>query len=135
MFLITDAFKMIAEIRRTGWQMNLWGGALNIPQAIGGLIFIQTMEGAVILFCAILTLMVAGQIHKRARFSRIIAICHLPWLVMLPWLIHRLLSTEHSIFLQIWGWYVAVVVAVSLIFDALDLWRYAKGDRLYAWSD
>jgi hypothetical protein len=86
MFLFLDPLKMIREIRGLGGFIGTWGGLLNIPQVIGGLLFIRSLEGQIILVTAIFTLVVAGQIHKRAKFSRMIGICHMPWLAMLPWL-------------------------------------------------
>ena len=134
MFLVLDALSMIRDIRRQGWMIDIWGGALNIPQMIGGLIFIWTFEGAVVLVTNTVALVIAGQIHRRARFSRLIGLCHLPWLVVLPWFVHRLIGTDHSLWLQTWGWYVAATIAISLVFDALDVWRYTRGQKTFAWA-
>lgn len=132
--LVRDAFSMIRDIGRVSRVVNAWGAALNIPQLIGGLLFIATIEGQLVLATLILTLVVAGQIHKRTPFSRLIGLCHLPWLALLPWLVYRLQTAEHSIALQIWGWYVAVVIAISLVFDAIDVYRYAKGEKTFSWA-
>ncbi len=134
MFLLFDAIRMIRDIRTQGLAIFLWGGLLNIPQMVGGLIFISTIEGQLILATLILTLVVAGQIHKRSRFSRLVGICHLPWLVLLPWLVYRLLSFEHSVVLKGWAYYVAATILVSLIFDILDLYRYVRGEKTFSWA-
>lgn len=134
MFLITDALAMIRSIRRQEGFIGHWGGLLNIPQFIGGLIFIGTIEAQVVLVLVILTLMVAGQIHKRTPFSRLTGVCHLPWLAMAPWLGHRILAHDHGPVLKIWLVYVTTTVIISLIFDAMDLWRYARGERTFAWA-
>ena len=126
---------MIADIGRTSRVIFFWGGALNIPQLIGGLIFLNHIEAQVILPVAIVTLLVAGQIHKKSSFSRLIGLCHLPWLAMLPWLIYRLASYEHDIWLELWLSYTAITIAISLIFDIADVYRYVKGQGTFAWSD
>ena len=41
---------------------------------------------------------------------------------------------EHPAALQIWGYYVAAIIAISLVFDALDVYRYAKGQRTFSWA-
>lgn len=135
MYFLTDALKMVSDIKTKGIVIYLWGGLLNIPQVVGGLIFIRTVEGLVILLTVLFTLAVAGQIHKRKPFSRGIGICHLPWLVMLPWLLWRIISVEHSPVQSYWMIYVAIVVSVSLIFDVNDVIRYARGSKTFAWSD
>lgn len=131
---IRDAFHVIRDIRRQGLAIDLWGAALNGPQAIGGLVYIGTLEGRAILGTLIVTLLVAGQIHKRQPFSRLTGLCHLPWLALLPWLVDRLLSTHALSAFTVWLGYVAIVIAISLVFDGLDVWRYARGDRRFAWS-
>jgi hypothetical protein len=60
MSLLLDPIRMIRDIRSQGLAIDLWGGLLNIPQLIGGLIFISTIEGQAILVTLILTLTVAG---------------------------------------------------------------------------
>jgi len=134
MFLLLDPIKMIRDIRSQGWAIFAWGGLLNIPQLIGGLLFITALEGQVILATIVLTLVIAGQIHKRKRFSRLVGICHLPWLALLPWLVYRLQNFEHSVALKSWAYYVAATILISLIFDVLDVYRYVRGDKTFSWA-
>lgn len=134
MFLVLDALRMIQDISRTSRAVGIWGAALNVPQFIGGLVFITALEGQLILATLVFTLIVAGQIHKRMRFSRLIGVCHIPWLALLPWLVYRLLTVDYSIQLRLWGYYVAATIAVSLIFDAIDIYRYTKGQKTFAWA-
>ncbi len=134
MFLLLDAIRMIRDIRTQGLAIYLWGGLLNIPQLVGGLIFISTIEGQLVFATLIPTLVVAGQIHKRSPFSRLVGICHLPWLMLFPWLVYRLVNFEHSVWLKGWAYYVAATILVSLIFDILDLYRYVRGDKTFSWA-
>jgi hypothetical protein len=64
MFLVLDTLKMIRDVRSKGLAIDIWGALLNIPQIIGGLVFIATIEGQVILATVIFTLVVAGQISQ-----------------------------------------------------------------------
>ena len=134
MFLFLDTVAMIRDIRRQGLAIDLWGALLNFPQIVGGLVFIARLEGLLVFATAIVTLLVAGQIHKRARFSRLTGLCHLPWLVLLPWLLYRLQTVEHGLALKIWGYYVAATMLISLIFDAIDVYRYSRGQKKFAWA-
>lgn len=134
MFLLLDPIKMIRDIRGQGLAIYVWGGMLNIPQLIGGLIFIASIEGQVILATVVLTLVIAGQIHRRWRFSRLIGICHLPWMALLPWLVYRLQNFEHSVPLKIWAYYVTATIFISLIFDIFDIYRYSRGEKTFSWA-
>lgn len=134
MFLFADAIAMIRAIRAKGGLISLWGFALNIPQIIGGLLFIWRPEGAAILIVEVVALMIAGQIHKRDPFSRLTGLCHLPWLVLLPWLLMRLGDPDHGVIFTLWLAYTALTIAVSLIFDVADVVRWLRGDRRFSWS-
>ena len=133
MFLVRDAFNMIRQITDQGLVIGLWGALLNIPQFIGGIAFIDSIEGKVVLVLSIGTLMVAGQMHRHKPFSRLIGLCHLPWLVMLPWLVFRLAGHDYSPLHGYWIHYVVGVVAISLIFDTADIVRYIRGDKSFSW--
>jgi len=125
---------MISDIGRASQAVNIWGGSLNIPQVIGGLIFITSIEGQLVLAAVIFTLIVAGQIHKRTPFSRLIGLCHIPWLLLLPWLIYRLINFPHAIWLESWLLFTASAIAISLIFDIRDIYQYSKGQKTFAWA-
>lgn len=134
MHLVRDALLMIRDVRRTSRAVDIWGALLNVPQLVGGLVLITAPEARLVLATVVVTLVVAGQIHRKTPFSRLIGLCHVPWLGLLPWLLYRLHYREHSLQLQIWGYYVAVTIAISLIFDAFDVYRYARGQKTFAWA-
>lgn len=112
----------------------MWGGLLNMSQLLGGLVFITKVEGLAVLITVLIMLMIAGQIHKRTPFSRLTGLCQLPWLILMPWLVYRLITFEHAVYFQAWGWLVATLMAISLAFVALDVYRYSRGHKQYSWS-
>lgn len=132
--MLKDIFVMIADIRRANPIVDMWGAALNVPQIIGGLIFIQHVEAQVVFVCVLVTLLIASQIHKRRRFSRSMALCHVPWVLLIPWLTWRLLTNEYSTFFTIWTGYAVATMAISVLFDTRDLVMYWFGNTTYRWS-
>ena len=52
-------------------NIQVWACLYPLPQIIGGLLFIQTLPGFVILAGRILSGIVASQVHKRAPFSKL----------------------------------------------------------------
>ena len=135
MEILTAPIRMIRDIRALGGGIRIWGAALNLPQIIGGVIFIATIEGLAILVTALATLLVAGNIHRKAPFSRLISICHLPWLGLAPWLIGQMLGKEFSTAMLIWLIYVTGTIIVSLVLDIREIILYFRGDRVFAWAE
>ena len=125
---------MVRDIQGTTKAMRVWGALLNLSQLFGGIAFIFYLEGQLVLATVIFTLVVAGQIHKRARFSRLTGLCHIPWLVLLPWLIYRMQVTDPSFVLSIWTYLVCLLISISLVFDFRDIYYYFQGHRTFAWS-
>ncbi|MCP4294852.1 MAG: hypothetical protein GY786_04540 [Proteobacteria bacterium] len=134
MFLIKDLMTMIRDIRSASKGIGIWGRALNVPQILGGLILLNTLEGATVFVTVIGTLIIASQIHKRLYFSRLIGLCHIPWLILAPWLTYRLQSTKLGLSTEVWLTYVVVTMFISLLFDIYDVVRYLKGSKTFEWS-
>ena len=134
MFLIHDALSMIRAIRAQGGMIRIWGFLLNVPQIAGGIAFFYTIEGLIVGVAALLTLIIAGQIHRREPFSRLTGLCHIPWLVMLPWLVWRLAQFEHGAFQSGWMTFVATTIFVSLFFDVRDVFMHLRGAKTFDWA-
>lgn len=128
-----DMFKMIKDLRAEVPRVGRWGFALNMPMWLGGLAFIGRIEGSATLVLNTIAVLVAGQIHKRAPFSRLTSICHVAWLPVLPLLVAALLRTEEPTYLRGWLLYTLVTMAISLVLDVRNLVLYWRGgDRAFA---
>ena len=116
--LLIDPFRMIRDIRaELSSAMGLWGPALNVPQVVGGLLFIARAEGAVILIVWVPMIVCAGFIHRHMHFSKLAGICQVWWLPVLSWLIERALSYDAVTPFLVWLWYVIITMTISLILD------------------
>lgn len=93
----------------------------------------RSIEGQLVLATAIVTLLIASQIHKRSPFSRLTGLCHLPWLALAPWLFYRLQTPNGVTMFHIWGYYVVFTIAMSLVFDISDVYRHVNGAKKFAW--
>ncbi|MEM9571325.1 MAG: hypothetical protein AAF996_07655 [Pseudomonadota bacterium] len=107
------------------WTIRLWATFYPLPQIIGGLIFVQTAPGLVILLGRILSGVIASQIHKRAPFSKLMGpLGHAHWLLIVPYLGHQLVTQDLSPPLF---WFISYVVATTLISGVIDVFEL----RLY----
>ncbi len=101
------------------WTIRLWATLYPLPQIIGGVIFIQTLPGLVILLGRILSGVIASQIHKRAPFSKLMGpVGHAHWALIVPYLVYELTTGALSPALF---WFVSYVVATTLISAVIDV--------------
>jgi len=121
MFLITDTKRMIYDINRSSFWFGLWGAALNIPQVIGGLVFLPRLEAALILITCAVPVVIAAQTHKRAPFTYLTSWVHLPWVPLLPYLVASVREEGLSTVFGVWLAYCATVIAISLALDARNI--------------
>lgn len=123
--LFTDPIDMVKGLRkeaRTG--MNIWGPSLLFPQFIGGVYFLNTLVGAVVLIGVIVMFLTAGYFHRHRPLSRLIGVCQAWWLLTIPWLFYQAMAqTDVSVF-SIWLWYVVITIIVSLAMSAYGVHLY-----------
>ncbi|MCR9077730.1 MAG: hypothetical protein NXH78_01400 [Hyphomonadaceae bacterium] len=101
------------------WTIRLWATCYPLPQIIGGLIFIQTLPGAIIFGGRILSGIIASQIHKRSPFSKLMGpVGHAHWALILPYLIYELATQDLAAPLF---WFISYVVATTLISGIIDV--------------
>ena len=101
------------------WTIKAWAILYPLPQIIGGLFFIQTLPGFVILAGRILSGITASQVHKRVPFSKMMGpIGHAHWLLIVPYLLYELSTESLSSPLS---WFVIYVLGTTLISLALDV--------------
>lgn len=125
MYLIKDAFAMIADLRQHAPGIGRWGGLLNIPQIVGGLFFLPRVDAALILAACIGSVVVAAQMHKRTPFTRLTSIVHVVWVPLFPYLLTVVMAHGVSDAFGVWLACVVVTMGVSLVLDVWNLVLYA----------
>ena len=123
---VSDFIQMRADLARARPDVDIWGAVLNVPLLLGGAFFIAHIEGQLVLGTEILALLVAGQIHKRRPLSRLIGICHIVWLPLIPFLLHRVVAGDLRFWLRSWVALSLVLISACVVMDAFDLYRYLR---------
>ena len=109
------------------WTIRLWAIFYPLPQIIGGLIFILTLPGLVILLGRVLSGIIASQIHKRAPFSKLMGpVGHAHWALIVPFLIYTLATQPLSPVLYGFICYVIATTLISAVIDVRELQIYLK---------
>ena len=109
------------------WTIRLWACFYPLPQIIGGMIFIQTLPGVIILAGRVVSGIVASQIHRRSPFSKLMGpVGHAHWILIVPFLVYELSTQDLSPALF---WFISYVIGTTLIsgvIDVLELRTYLK---------
>lgn len=127
MSIFKDIWHWFNAMGTLPWTIRLWACFYPLPQIIGGLIFIQTWPGLIILAGRILSGIIASQIHKRAPFSKLMGpVGHAHWLIIVPYLIYTLSAEDLSPALFWFIFYVVATTLISAVIDVLELRRYLQ---------
>ncbi|MCP5071942.1 MAG: hypothetical protein GY947_01440 [Rhodobacteraceae bacterium] len=101
------------------WNIRVWACLYPLPQVLGGLFFVQTLPGFVILAGRILSGIVASQVHKRSPFSKLMGpVGHAHWLIIIPYLVYELATQDLTAPLY---WFVSYVVGTTLVSGVIDV--------------
>ena len=107
----------------------LWVGLMVALNVIGAIYFFGAIEAKVVLAAAIAGILIQTAIFGAKGFVRLLGIGHIFWLPLVPWLSTRLESIGLDSPLGYWIAAVIVVDGISLVIDAVDVFRYLRGDR------
>lgn len=110
---------------------GIWLAGMNLAS----LFFIPHIEGQIVLAVSLAAVLTQAAIHQRIGFVRLLGIAHVLWIPMLVWLATRF-DTIGAPGLQ--SWIIALIVTnvISLVVDAIDVTRFARGERQphYSWK-
>ena len=127
MSLFKDIWIWFNAMGTLPWSIRLWAILYPLPQILGGLYFIGSYPGLIILLGRILSGVIASQIHKRAPFSKLMGpVGHAHWVLITPYLIHQLATQDLSPPLFGFIAYVVATTLISLVIDVIELRTYLK---------
>ncbi len=107
----------------------IWLGLLVAVNVAGPIYFFEALEAKVVLgaFLAGAALMTA--IFASKGFVRLLGIGHIFWVPMVPWLWARLDQVGPGDLLGYWMIALMALNSLALIIDAIDVFRYVRGER------
>lgn len=120
---------LVHDARSLGWGWRVWFWVLLIVNILGPVVFVTRLEAALTLAAYLVASVIIVVMHRRLGWVRILGLGHVLWLALLPWLIHRYLTTDPGGLFGAWLLSVIVVDLVCLALDVGDIVRYARGER------
>lgn len=123
----------MTEFMRTmfvnGKRLASWISLLMAANMMGPLVFINTVEGQVVLAAAMAGALTQTTLFASKGFVRLLGIGHVFWVPLIPWLWGRLDEISPR---SPFGYWVAAVIilnSISLLIDVTDVVRYMRGER------
>ena len=114
------------------WLPILFGGAFILPAAL--LIWKSTRLTAVIcLVASFIGGFATGLLHTKMGYVKLLGLPHIVvWTPLVIFLVYKIRSPEIPTLAKFVMGVVSAVIVVSLMFDYLDVIKYAMGDRAAA---
>jgi hypothetical protein len=116
-------------VLRSSIAIQLWLLVMAGINAVVPLLYLERVEARVVLATILVAATSMFALTSRFGFTRILGLAHVPWLVLVPYLVTRLGEIPADDFFGMWIRGVILVNGTSLVFDAADVIRYARGER------
>lgn len=107
----------------------VWLGLLVAVNTAGPVFFLEALEAKVVLAVFLASAALMMMIFARMGFVRLLGIGHILWILLVPWLWVRFDQVGFGSPLGYWIASVMIMNSLSLVIDAIDVFRYLKGDR------
>ncbi len=106
-----------------------WLAALILVNLAGGMYHIGSLEGKLVVAAFIAAVIALEAIYKARGFVRLLGLGHIFWVPLVPWLWMRYAGAPADGGFRAWLVAVMLINSLSLIIDAIDVVRYARGER------
>jgi hypothetical protein len=110
-------------------QLQVWMAMLVAANLVAPLFFLDHVEAKITITAGLLGMVIMSALTARFGFSRIVGLGHIAWLPLIAFLGTRLADAPATDAFGIWLHVVVALDAASLVFDALDVIRFTRGER------
>ncbi len=122
-----NPFLFFIDLLKQPRWVAIWVALLAIAN-MASLLFWSDPIAKLIFATFIVSAMVMMALYSYFGFEKILGIGHIFWLFLLPYILLHLgrVDASFSLYLGI----LAVFLAISLVFDVVDVWRYFRQKRV-----
>ena len=106
-----------------------WLAVLILVNLAGGLYYFGSLEGKLVVAAFFGAIIVMEAIFKAKGFVRLLGLGHIFWVPLVPWLWMRYADAPADGGFRAWLVAVMLMNTLSLIIDAINVVRYARGER------
>ncbi len=126
MKVMLDFFKAMLQMPRL-WIA--WVGLLMAVNMVAPIFFLATLEGKVVLGTMMASAVLMMFIFAHKGFVRLLGLGHILWIPLIVWLLGRTNLEAPATLFEQWVLAVIAVNGLSLVIDAVDVFRYLRGER------
>ena len=106
--------------------VSVWVAVLALVN-IASLFFWPVFLAKVIFVTFMLSAVAMMALYSYFGFAKILGIGHIFWVILLPYILLQVAHTDGAFFVYLVV--LSVILTVSLVFDAIDIWKYFHGER------
>ncbi len=106
--------------------VSVWVAVLALVN-IASLFFWPVFLAKVIFVTFMLSAVAMIALYSYFGFAKILGIGHIFWVILLPYILLQVAHTDGAFFVYLVV--LSVILTVSLVFDAIDVWKYFHGER------
>jgi hypothetical protein len=116
-----NPLRFFIELIQQPLWVSLWVLFLMIIN-MGSIAFWRESVAQLILTTFLVSAMLMMGLHARYGFTKILGLGHVPWIPLLAYLLMQIPTAEAA--LHIYLLVLSVSIAISLVLDTIDVWKY-----------
>ncbi len=121
-----NPFLFFSGLAKQPRWVSVWVAALALLN-IASLAYWPILLAKVIFVTFMVSAMLMMALYSYFGFEKILGVGHIFWIVLLPYILLELAHVDDGFFLYLVT--LSVFLTVSLVFDAVDVWKYFKKMR------
>jgi hypothetical protein len=110
-----------SDLARQPLWISIWVTILAVAN-IASLLFWPAPLAKVIFITFMLSAMTMMALYSYLGFAKILGMGHVFWIVLLPYILLQIGQVDGGFFVYLVT--LAVLLSISLVFDAMDVWKY-----------
>lgn len=120
---------------RSPLRVKIWLAALLSANLAAPLFLLEHVEAQATLIALAVSMLLMTALTRATGFTRLLGLGHAPWAPLIAWLLARLDQIPGEGAFGVWVRILVLLNTASLVLDARDVWRFARGDRSETVSD
>jgi hypothetical protein len=116
-----NPFLFYSDLVKQPLWVSVWVAILALAN-IASLLFWSAPLAKVIFITFMVSAMTIMALYSYFGFEKILGIGHVFWIFLLPYILLQLVHVDGRFFLYLVT--LSVLLTISLVFDAIDVWKY-----------
>ncbi len=121
-----NPFLFFSDLVKQPFYVSVWVAILALANFVS-LLFWSAPLAKVIFITFMVSAMTMMALYSYFGFEKILGIGHVFWVFLLPYILLQFVHVDGKFFLYLVT--LSVLLTISLVFDAIDVWKYFHDNR------